>query len=356
MLYHGLEAHGRRGAVKQVRQERRLRASRQEAHRRGVTVRIAACLALALAALALAAPAAAAPSPVTLVPVARFSAPVGVVAAPGDASRLFVVEQAGRIVVRRGKTQSTFADLTDRVKADGAEQGLLGLAFAPDYATSGKLYVFYTTRPPAGAVVRDNGSDLVISELRRADADHADPASERVLLRIPHRLGEFENGGQLRFGPDGQLWIGTGDGGGDNDPFRNAQRVDPATNDASPRRRRAARQDPARRSAPGRRLRRRLHDPGRQPRLRPARGLGAGPAQPVAVLVRPPDRRPRHRRRRQHRLRGARPRAGRPTAAAAPTMAGRRSRAPRGCAGTDAPPAGCCTAPSRARARAARRL
>jgi glucose/arabinose dehydrogenase len=198
-----------------------------------VIVRIAA--ALALAAVAITTPAVAAPSSVTLVPVARFSAPVGVVAAPGDASRLFVVEQAGRIVARRGTSQTTFADLTDRVKADGSEQGLLGLAFAPDYSTSGKLYVFYTARPPVGAVVRANGSDLVISELQRAnaDADHVDPASERVLLRIPHRLGEFENGGQLRFGPDGQLWIGTGDGGGDNDPFRNAQRVDPATNDAA---------------------------------------------------------------------------------------------------------------------------
>jgi glucose/arabinose dehydrogenase len=189
---------------------------------------------IAAAALAITAPTgAAAPSPVSLVPVARFSVPVGVVAAPGDASRLFVVEQAGRIIERRGSAQTTFADLTDRVKADGSEQGLLGLAFAPDYAASGKLYVFYTARPPAGATVRDNGSDLVISELRRADADHVDPSSERVLLRIPHRLGEFENGGQLSFGPDGRLWIGTGDGGGDVDAFRNAQRVDPATDDAA---------------------------------------------------------------------------------------------------------------------------
>jgi glucose/arabinose dehydrogenase len=195
-----------------------------------VIARLAA--AVALAAFAITAPAAAAPSPVTLVPVARFSAPVGVVAAPGDAGRLFVVEQAGRIVARRGEARTTFADLTDRVKADGSEQGLLGLAFAPDYATSGKLYVFYTARAPAGAVVRDNGSDLVVSELRRADADHVDLAGERVLLRIPHRLGEFENGGQLAFGPDGRLWIGTGDGGGDNDTYRNAQRLDPATDDA----------------------------------------------------------------------------------------------------------------------------
>jgi glucose/arabinose dehydrogenase len=199
-----------------------------------VIARIAATAAIALAISGPAAVArAAAPSPVALVPVARFSAPVGVVAAPGDAGRLFVVEQAGRIVERRGTTQTVFADLTDRVKADGSEQGLLGLAFAPDYATSGKLYVFYTARPPAGAVVDDNGSDLVISELHRADADHVDPASERVLLRIPHRLGEFENGGQLAFGPDGRLWIGTGDGGGDNDPFHNAQRTDPATDDAA---------------------------------------------------------------------------------------------------------------------------
>jgi glucose/arabinose dehydrogenase len=196
-----------------------------------VITRIAASAALVLA---FAGPArAAAPSSVSLVPVARFSTPVGVVAAPGDASRLFVVEQAGRIVERRGTAQTVFADLTDRVKADGSEQGLLGLAFAPDYATSGKLYVFYTAPPPAGAVVGDNGSDLVISELRRADADHVDSASERVLLRIPHRLGQDENGGQLSFGPDGRLWIGTGDGGGDNDPSHNAQRLDPATDDAA---------------------------------------------------------------------------------------------------------------------------
>jgi glucose/arabinose dehydrogenase len=187
---------------------------------------------LVAALVALVCAGAASASPVSLVPVARFSAPVGVVAAPGDASRLFVVEQAGRIVERRGRTQSTFADLTDRVKADGSEQGLLGLAFAPDYATSGKLYVFYTARVPAGAVVRSNGADLVVSELRRADADHVDPSSERVLLRIPHRGDEFENGGQLRFGPDGRLWIGTGDGGGSDDAFQNAQRLDPATDDA----------------------------------------------------------------------------------------------------------------------------
>jgi glucose/arabinose dehydrogenase len=169
----------------------------------------------------------------TLVPVASFSQPVGIAVAPGDRSRVFVVEKPGRVVVRHGAAQSTFLDLTGRVKSDGYEQGLLGLAFAPDYATSGRFYVYYTA-PTSAPGAASFGSDLAISEFRRgADADHADPASERPVLRIPHRLEEYENGGQLRFGPDGLLWIGTGDGGGDADPHHNAQRLDPATDDAA---------------------------------------------------------------------------------------------------------------------------
>ena len=195
--------------------------------------RLLAALASLLALAALTGPAAAATSPVvSLVPVARFTQPVGVVAAPGDTSRLFIVEEDGTIVERRGATQSTFADLTDRVKSDGGEQGLLGLAFAPDYQTSGRLYVYYTTPAPAGTAVY-GGADIVVSEFHRADADHVDPSSERVILRIPHRRDQYENGGQLRFGPDGKLWIGTGDGGGEYDLFGNAQRLDPATDDAS---------------------------------------------------------------------------------------------------------------------------
>ena len=248
-------------------------------------------------------------------------------------------------MARRGKAQTVFADLTDRVKADGSEQGLLGLAFAPDYATSGKLYVFYTARPPAGAVVADNGSDLVISELRRADADHVDPASERVLLRIPHRLGEFENGGQLSFGPDGQLWIGTGDGGGDNDPFRNAQRLIPRPT-TPPRGADALlgkilRIDPR----PGDGCGGGCTIPAGQPRLRPARGLGAGLRNPwrfsfdrltgdlvIADVG-------------QHRLGGARPRAGARPRPWRQLRLAARSRAPRGSPAPMRRRAGCCTAP-----------
>jgi glucose/arabinose dehydrogenase len=194
-------------------------------------------LAVAAAASGLGAPAALAaraPAPVTglsLVPVAALTQPTGIAVARDDPTRVFVTEKAGRVLVRHGRGISTFLDLTAAVRSDGYEQGLLGLAFAPDYAASGKFYVYYTA-PTTAPGAADFGSDLVISELRRgADADHADPASERVLLRIPHRLEEYENGGQLRFGPDGMLWIGTGDGGGDGDPHRNAQRLDPATND-----------------------------------------------------------------------------------------------------------------------------
>jgi glucose/arabinose dehydrogenase len=191
-------------------------------------------VAAAALAIALALPAGAAGTGgLTLVPVASFVQPVGMAVAPGDPSRLFVVEKGGRVVVRHGAAQSTFLDLTGRVKSDGYEQGLLGLAFAPDYAASGRFYVYYTA-PTSAPGAAGSGSDLAISEFRRgADADHADPASERPVLRIPHRLEEYENGGQLRFGPDGLLWIGTGDGGGDGDPHRNAQRLDPATDDAA---------------------------------------------------------------------------------------------------------------------------
>jgi glucose/arabinose dehydrogenase len=193
-----------------------------------------AAVAAAALAIVLALPAsAAATGGLALVPVASFVQPVGMTVAPGDPARLFVVEKGGRVVVRRGAAQSTFLDLAGRVKSDGYEQGLLGLAFAPDYAASGRFYVYYTA-PASAPGAAGSGSDLAISEFRRgADADHADPASERPVLRIPHRLEEYENGGQLRFGPDGLLWIGTGDGGGDGDPHRNAQRLDPATDDAA---------------------------------------------------------------------------------------------------------------------------
>lgn len=154
-----------------------------------------------------------------LVRIGEFVSPVYVTAPPADRRRLFVVEQPGRIVVLRNGTRlrAAFLDIRNRVSF-GGERGLLSMAFAPDYATSGLFYVYYTARNPSGA--------LTIAEYRSAPGSNvAVPASQRILLSIPHPRGNH-NGGQLQFGPDGRLWIGTGDGGGPGDPDRNGQRLE----------------------------------------------------------------------------------------------------------------------------------
>jgi len=181
----------------------------------------AGCLA-ALLFLALAAPSEA----TQLVKVGSFAQPTYVTAPPGDSSRLFVTQQAGKImVVAGGQTQATpFLDLTGKVKPPGStEQGLLSMAFAPDYAQSGRFYVYYTSRNCPSSP----GCDEHVSEFRRSAANPnvADPASERLLLTIPHPGDSNHNGGQLQFGPDGFLYISTGDGGGGNDSHQNAQKL-----------------------------------------------------------------------------------------------------------------------------------
>ncbi len=154
-----------------------------------------------------------------LVQIGTFSAPIYVTAPPGDGGRVFVVEKAGRIrVVKNGATLGTpFLDLTGPVRSSEYERGLLSMAFAPDYPTTGLFYVYYTADSPLGA--------LTIAEYRRsaADPDVADPGSGRIVLSIDHPGQDNHNGGQLQFGPDGYLYIGTGDGGGANDPNSNAQ-------------------------------------------------------------------------------------------------------------------------------------
>jgi glucose/arabinose dehydrogenase len=145
---------------------------------------------------------------VRLKQVGTFHQPVAFAAPPQDAHRQFVVEQDGTIkVIRDGRVlRRPFLDIRDRVVA-GGEQGLLGLAFAPDYATSKRFYVYYTAR--------GSGADT-LAEFRAASDDRAAPGSGRVLLAIPD-VESNHNGGQLQFGPDGLLYIGIGDGGGAND-------------------------------------------------------------------------------------------------------------------------------------------
>lgn len=152
--------------------------------------------------------------------VGRFDSPVHVAQAPGDRRRLFVVEQAGRIrVIRDGRTLRTpFLDISDRVKS-GGEQGLLSVAFAPDYASSGRFYVDYTDL---------DGNSQVVEFRRGSSADRADRASARRVLSQAQPESNH-NGGLLLFGPDGRLYVGFGDGGGSDDqhgPIGNAQNLD----------------------------------------------------------------------------------------------------------------------------------
>jgi glucose/arabinose dehydrogenase len=129
--------------------------------------------------------------------------------------RMYIVERAGvvRVLAPGASAATPFLDIRSRVVA-GGEQGLLGLAFHPQYATNGRLFVFYT---------RAGDGALVVAEHRRSlDPNVADPA-QTVLLAIPHPGQTNHNGGMLAFGPDGYLYVGTGDGGGSNDPQQNAQ-------------------------------------------------------------------------------------------------------------------------------------
>ena len=152
---------------------------------------------------------------------ATFSTPVELAVAPGDPDRAYVVEQGGfgggsriRTAAFGSSDVTTFIDLDDDVAA-GGEQGLLGLAFHPDYETNGLFYVNYT----AGNPLR-----TVIAEFQRSAADPltADPASQRVVLEVGQPFSNH-NAGKIAFGPDGLLYIATGDGGSGGDPQNNSQ-------------------------------------------------------------------------------------------------------------------------------------
>jgi glucose/arabinose dehydrogenase len=145
-----------------------------------------------------------------------FSEPLGITHSGDGSGRIFIVERGGKIFVVKGSVSLPipFLDISNRVTTTGSEQGLLGLAFPPDYATKGYFYLNYTRSP--------DGHTLVARYLITGDPDRADPESEVVLLTIPQPFANH-NGGQMQFGPDGFFYIGTGDGGSGGDPQNRAQ-------------------------------------------------------------------------------------------------------------------------------------
>ncbi|HEX5497803.1 MAG TPA: PQQ-dependent sugar dehydrogenase, partial [Thermomicrobiales bacterium] len=146
--------------------------------------------------------------------------PVNIAAPPDDSGRLFVVERVGyiRIIDKDGKLlDQPFLDLRDTVKIDFLEQGLLGLAFHPDYKNNGLFYVYYADYQTNGQLF------LVEYKVSADDPNKADPDSGRVVLTTGPDPFVNHNAGDLHFGPDGFLYITIGDGGLAGDPYDNAQ-------------------------------------------------------------------------------------------------------------------------------------
>jgi glucose/arabinose dehydrogenase len=144
-----------------------------------------------------------------------LDAPLFLTSPPGDQSRAFVVEQGGRIRIIRNDAlvPTPFLDISGKISS-GGERGLLGLAFHPQYATNGRFVVYYTN--PSG--------DIRIASYKvTANPEVADPASEQILLAVPHPSFSNHNGGMVVFGPDGRLYAGIGDGGSGGDPNGNGQ-------------------------------------------------------------------------------------------------------------------------------------
>ena len=196
------------------------------------TARASLLLAASLAALLAFVPAAGA---VKARKVASFSSPVAITGAPGYRKLLFVTEQRGDVrVIRKGhKLKRPFLNIRSLVDYDGAERGLLSVAFPPDYKKSGLFYVDYT----------DKQGDINVVEYHRRSATKAAAGSARTVLQIDHRANANHNGGQLQF-LGNLLYISTGDGGAGGDPPNNAQntnsllgkilRIDPRPSGGAP--------------------------------------------------------------------------------------------------------------------------
>lgn len=156
--------------------------------------------------------------PVEAFPNLQFSLPVYLVAPPDGSNRFFVLEQGGRVLWFENRASETRADvalnISEKVRRQHMEEGLLGLAFHPQLKSNRKVYLYYSASDPIRNVLAEFKMNVALTKI--------DPDSERVLLNIEKPYGNH-NGGMIGFGPDGFLYVSIGDGGGAGDPNKNAQ-------------------------------------------------------------------------------------------------------------------------------------
>lgn len=146
--------------------------------------------------------------------ITGLSSPIQIVHAGDETDRLFIVQKGGSILVydEQYNSKGIFLTITDLVSS--GEQGLLSMAFHPNYETNGFFFIYYT----------NTEGDLVVKRFKvSSDMNVADPASGAVVLTVPHPGQSNHNGGEMHFGVDGYLYLSTGDGGGGDDPNNNAQ-------------------------------------------------------------------------------------------------------------------------------------
>ena len=172
------------------------------------------------------------PTDVDLEPVPGISGlddPLGLKHASDGSGRLFIVEQGGKVwIVDASGTMlpTPFIELGTQVTTAGFEQGLLDIGFPPGFASSGLFYLHYSAGPrrPEGT---EEGDTIVAEFSLTADPNVANDEPERIILTVAQDFANH-NGGQMRFGPDGYMYLGLGDGGSGGDPCNRAQTLDPA--------------------------------------------------------------------------------------------------------------------------------
>ncbi len=160
----------------------------------------------------------AAASAATLHPIGDFDQPIFVTSNPADPNEIFVVEREGRVVRVASGTPTVFADISSLVECCESERGLLSIALAPDFDASGRFYAAYTGKAAGG----DATGDIHVDSFHHGGA----ALVREPILSIGHSDNPNHNGGQLQLGPDGHLYVSTGDGGGAGDPLESGQSLD----------------------------------------------------------------------------------------------------------------------------------